>query len=349
MLPKLAEDRSLRLVVSVGLEGGAPVLKRVRYLSEGSVGTRYVTLERRPDAGYQLESSGFGLTQRRGRPDTLSSPIRFYGFPDDTRTSYDHADWLSDLSLEVENQLGRVVYVGPLREYPRRNYLWTGVTPADVGVRGDLAVMAVLAASIAKRRVPAGQGRSREELGFEEVIASWLKKMGMIASFQVRPIAKDRREYEVRVRKTTKAPEVLITDVGFGVSQVLPVLVQAYYAKPNSTILFEQPEIHLHPRVQADLAEVFVDASSRGDVQFLIESHSEHLLRRLQRLVAEEKVPHDHVALYVCDSQAGRSEIEPLKLDPYGNITNWPKDFFGDTMADLLAMTEAAAKRSKRR
>ena len=92
------------------------------------------------------------------------------------------------------------------------------------------------------------------------MIARWLKQLGVIDSFRLERVSKQRKDYEVRVKRSPASTEVLITDVGVGVSQVLPVLVQSFYAAEGSTVIFEQPEIHLHPRVQADLADVLVDA-----------------------------------------------------------------------------------------
>jgi predicted ATPase len=128
------------------------------------------------------------------------------------------------------------------------------------------------------------------------------------------------------------------------------VIVQSYYASPHSTVIFEQPEIHLHPRVQADLADLFVDVARARKVQFIVESHSEHFLRRLQRRVAEgELISNEEVALYTCDIDGGHSTIQELKVDEYGNIANWPKDFFGDEMGDLAAMTLAGLRRQEAR
>jgi predicted ATPase len=142
---------------------------------------------------------------------------------------------------------------------------------------------------------------------------------------------------------------VLIPDVGFGVSQVLPVLVQCYYAPEGSIIVFEQPEIHLHPRVQASLADVFIDAAKERSVQIIVESHSEHLVRRLQRRVAEAKdVSNADIALYFASTplDASSSSLEKLDVDLFGNIVNWPADFFGDELGELAAMATAAATRS---
>jgi predicted ATPase len=89
-------------------------------------------------------------------------------------------------------------------------------------------------------------------------------------------------------------------------------------------------------------------------VQILVESHSEHLLRRLQRRVAEGSteweigVERNDVALYFCNTTGTESVLVPLQLDLYGSITNWPRDFFGDELEDLEAMALAQALRRGR-
>lgn len=190
---------------------------------------------------------------------------------------------------------------------------------------------------------------------FQALIARWLKRMGLIEEFRVSPIAKGRKEYEVRIRIQAGAPEVLITDVGFGISQVLPVMVQCFYVPPNSTILFEQPEIHLHPSVQSHLADLLIEAiHAREDgeprnTQLIVESHSEHLIRRVQRRIAEEELRPEEVAIYFVSQKKGVSKIEALQIDEYGNISNWPENFFGDDFEDITAMTLKAIERKKSR
>jgi len=176
--------------------------------------------------------------------------------------------------------------------------------------------------------------------------------MGLIETFKARRLAEHRKEYEVVVRTVHSPYDVNLTDVGFGVSQVLPVIVECFYVPSGSTIIFEQPEIHLHPSVQAELADLFIDAavhvregSSERSVQLLVESHSEHFLRRLQRRIAEGRLSHDQVALYFCEPTNEGARMRELKTDLFGNIRNWPDHFFGDEMGDLAAMTEAAMRR----
>jgi predicted ATPase len=82
----------------------------------------------------------------------------------------------------------------------------------------------------------------------------------------------------------------------------------------------------------------------RRKIQLIVESHSEHLVRRLQRRIAERMIPNDKTALYFCRMANGASAIDKLNVDLYGNITNWPDGFFGDEVGDLAAMTEAGMK-----
>ena len=227
-----------------------------------------------------------------------------------------------------------------------------GDTVPDVGAKGEYTISALLAATGAGRTL--NRGPKMRTHAFDVFIADWLRDLGVIDSFSVKPVAKDRKEYEVLIRTHKGAPEVKLTDVGFGISQVLPALVQAFYAPPNSMVWMEQPEIHLHPQVQAELADVFisaVQARERGqprNVQFVVESHSEHFLNRLQRRIAEEQIKPDDVAVYFCRRRGAATDLEPLSLDLYGEIENWPENFFGDEMGELTARTTAAMHRKIR-
>lgn len=297
---------------------------------------------------YDLVADGtaFKFLRTTGRVWPLPSPAKCYGFPDEARAYFQNAGFLADLELAFERRLKAVYYLGPLRAYPERQYPWSGAQPEDMGHTGDQAVNAILASRDRGLTISRGQGKKRATL--EEYVAWWLRELGLIESFRVEPIAEGGQLYRVLVRKTPKAAEVLVTDVGFGVSQILPVLVLCFYVPEGSTVILEQPEIHLHPFVQAGLADVFIDAWKKRRVQVLLESHSEHLLRRLQRRMAEERVIPGDVALYFCSAEDGESKLTPLAIDLFGNIENWPKDFFGDEFGEVAAMSRAIQRRKKR-
>ncbi len=298
---------------------------------------------------YRLESDNeqYKPVRTGGRSWPLPAPVKFYGFPDEAVAYYQNTGFLPDFSLSLEHAFSRLYYVGPLRGYSERSCLWSGEQPEHVGWRGERTIEAILAAH--ERRI--SPGYKKRTKAFEVLAADWLKIMGLIASFEVKPIALHRKDYEVLLKTHPESSEVNLTDAGFGLSQVLPVIVQCFYAPAGATIIFEQPEIHLHPRVQADLADLFIEAiHSRENgrdrnTQLIIESHSEHFLRRLQRRIAEEKIGHEEVAIYICKPGGNGSVMEALEIDEYGNICNWPDNFFGDETGDLVAMTEAAMKR----
>lgn len=296
--------------------------------------------------GYRLSTNhpSFGFKRSVGRKWPLPAPVKFYGFADEVRTYHQNAGFLSELELAFEKMLRGVYYLGPLRDYPKREYTWAGGDPADMGRRGEYAVAAILAARERGERISRGKGKSKYSL--EQYVAHWLKELKLIDEFRVEEIKKGTNLYRVYVRRSPGSSEVLITDVGFGVSQVLPVLVLCYYVPEGSTILLEQPEIHLHPSVQRGLADVFIDAMKVRRVQIIVESHSEDLLRRLQRRVAEaNEIDEKQAAIYFCDVENGAAKLMPLELDTYGNFLTWPRDFFGDPMGDIAATQSAAMRR----
>lgn len=341
-----------RLALDVSLvtgKSGQPEVRSLRYdLSNTDGVVLDVAFSRGESRKLSLESEHYKFVMADGRKWPLEEPEKFYRVSDVSMARFKNAGFLTDFALATESMLGNLSYLGPLRKHPQRTYQWSGDTPEGVGQMGESTIAAILAAQSEGRKLNRGPGMHRQS--FAEFVAGWLKDLGVIHSFVVKPVVEGRKEYEVLVRTHAKAPEVKITDVGFGVSQVLPVLVQAFYCQPNSTVWMEQPEIHLHPQVQAELADVFISAiRSRQDgsprnVQLIIESHSEHFLNRLQRRIAEGNLTPDDVAIYFCKREGGAAELEPLNLNLYGDIENWPNNFFGDEMADLTARTVAAMK-----
>ncbi|WP_299755496.1 DUF3696 domain-containing protein [uncultured Chloroflexus sp.] len=297
-------------------------------------------MEQEAEQKYNLLIKGYDLKPIHNRSTTFPAPIKCYGFPSEVFASYQNANFLKEFVLAFEKLGQHIWYLGPLREYPKRTYVWSGQRPQDVGQRGELAIAALLAARKSKAEHYSGES-------LEEKVAQWLKELGLAHHFSIHPFPYPRNEmYEVSVKLTPGSPDVLITDVGFGISQILPVIVLCYYAPKGATIILEQPETHLHPSVQAGLADVLIDAIRTRQIQIILESHSEHLLRRLQRRIAEGTLDSSEAALYFCTTnKLGISRLQPLQLDQYGNITNWPENFFGDEFGDIAAMQEAMLKR----
>lgn len=277
---------------------------------------------------------------------------------------------IASVSWTFESLFENLYYLGPLREYPKRHYEWTGDSYSDVGIKGEFAIHVLLAngknpinyfysdndddffdiddqintstnSSLVTEVNEIPTNYEVYEPTIETRVAQWLVEMGLVHSFRIQPIGNGRL-YEVRVKRHAHSPEVLMTEMGFGLSQVLPVLVLCYSCPVGSILILEQPEIHLHPAVQAALADVFIDVIKTRGVQIILESHSEHLLRRLQRRIAEKQLEVNDTALYFCEmGEDGASQLRSLELNTFGEIANWPKDFFGNMMDDILQIMEA--------
>ena len=266
-----------------------------------------------------------------GAVSNAESMFRCYGLDE---APFHIRQLFSPLQTCFENLFYSIEYLGPLREYPRRRYAWQGKHSAGVGKHGEDMVTALFSGRIQLRSL-------------DEQIPKWLQRLDLIDSYRLNPISGSEKDYEFLVQKYKGGPEVRLTEVGFGVSQVLPVLVLCYYVPEGSILILEQPEAHLHPKVQSELADLLIEVVKNRQLQIILESHSEHLLIRLMRRIAEEQIAADDTAFYFCEMNEGVSEIERLDVDPYGNITNWPQNFFGDEMGDLAAKTKAEMKRKK--
>lgn len=285
----------------------------------------------------------FTFIRQPGRAWPLPQPIKTHLFPSQVRSYYQNADFLGDFELAYEKLMDSIYYLGPLREYPQREYHWAGSSPEDVGQRGERTIDALLAATIRGETRSLGYRKRRKS--FQGMIAYWLNELGLIREFDLEEIAKGSNLYRAMVKTLPSSVPTLLTDVGFGVSQVLPVLVLLYYVPEGSTVLMEQPEIHLHPAVQSGLADVMLNVATERKVQIVVESHSEHLMRRLQRRVAEETAHAEDVKLYFVSCTRGKARVSDLLLNEWGEIENWPDRFFGDEMGEIAAISKASLKR----
>ena len=297
---------------------------------------------------YKAAAESYKLIRTSGRPWKLPSPYRFYGFPDEMLTYFKNAWFTTQLNAIHEQLFSTISYIGPLRERGERHYRWTGFAPASVGATGKDAVLALLASRTQKRLYNFKAKQPLKDL--ETVVAKSLKDMGLIEEFEITKISEDRQDYDVKVRTKGSGTMTDIPDVGFGVSQILPVIVQLYYAPANSIIIMEQPELHLHPKAQSALADIMIAAISAREnakprnIQLIIETHSEHFLRRFQRRIAEKKLSETCFSAYFANNDCSPVQLEPLQINLFGEILNWPKNFFGDIKGDIFAQTEAALK-----
>ena len=242
---------------------------------------------------------------------------------------------LQDLSLALRRELEAIVYLGPLRQRPARDQVWNKGGSGSVGAEGQQAINALLSDAL---QPGAGQGAVLRS------VSAGLQRMGLADRIEVRQLGRSSR-YELLVHKDGVAAN--LRDVGVGVAQVLPVLTVAYSVPPGSTVLLEEPEIHLHPLAQAVLAELFAEVSQQRRVQFLVETHSEHLFRRMQTLLARRQTTTAQCQMLFVERQGANAVLVPLEVDEFGAVRNWPPRFFGDAMGEAREQARARAQRMR--
>jgi predicted ATPase len=251
---------------------------------------------------------------------------------------------LSDLEGELK---GRLHYLGPLREAPRRAYLHSGSQSAEIGQRGEYAAQILWLERDDLVTFAPLPGQAPVDMPLKDAVADVFRRIGMNQPLTVQSIRSVIYQVLLGLPGTKRPKHVTVADVGFGVSQLLPVVVFGLRSPEDSLLLLEQPEIHLHPRLQANLADFLLMLASSG-VRLLVETHSDHLINRLRRRIAEDRtnlLKHQVSILFVSATEKRGSVVTPLTVNEFGAIENWPPDFLPETSDEAQAILEAGLKK----
>lgn len=222
---------------------------------------------------------------------------------------------LSELQKEFKEPC--INHVSPLRAHPQRYYM---LDKANISYSLDTYDANAIAEVI------------KEKTTIKDRVNDWFKKFGLKV---------DVDEFKEAIHKLTVQQSGLpldIPDVGFGVSQVLPVVLQGFLSPNKSITIVEQPEVHLHPKMQAALSDLFIDITkeSKFTKSLIIETHSEYLLKRLRRRMAEgENITPDKVSINLFHSRTEKTSatIENLPIENRGAF-KWPEEYFDDELYD---------------
>jgi hypothetical protein len=221
-------------------------------------------------------------------------------------------------------------YIGPLRVAPERFYTVKGEKPQQVGKSGEKAIDILWISHL--------KGIREKELEIKTI--NWFRKFGFANDIELHDIS-NRNYYSVIVTDPNTGHKVNLADIGFGASQTIPIIIQSFYAPQNSTILIEQPEIHLHPRAQLTLGDLFVSAVNESPRTFIIETHSEHLLSRVCRNIAEKKIKKEDVAIYYFNPTGEGTKIQRVTLNDNGQYEDFPKGFFEEDIDEAFEHLKA--------
>ena len=167
-----------------------------------------------------------------------------------------------------------------------------------------------------------------------KVLKKTLKKIGLAHDIKAKRLTGGR--YEINVKPTTSGVFASLCDVGFGIPQVLPMVVADMQLGLASTLVVSQPEIHLHPSIQAKLGDYFVEQTTLLDKNYVIETHSEYLLNRIRLNIVKGKISPEDVKIYHIANIDNHPKLYHLKFTEDGQILDAPKDFFETYMLDVM-------------
>jgi predicted ATPase len=245
-------------------------------------------------------------------------------------------------------------YLGPLRDEPKPLYpLAPNVDPADIGYRGEhTASVLDLHKGNFVRYLPSANFEKPEfdpeptTRTLERAVFDWLKYMGVAEHL----ITRDRGKLGHELKVTTAGNQTPhdLTHVGVGVSQVLPILVMCLLAEPDTTLIIEQPELHLHPKVQTLLGDFFLSMAMLGK-QIIVETHSEYIINRLRfrAAAAEDENVANKLKIFFVEKKEGASQFREVNVNQYGAIIDWPEGFFDQSQSEAEEILRAATRKRK--
>ena len=253
--------------------------------------------------------------------------------------------------------LRRIHYLAPLRTAAKRYYLTNFDVTADLDPSGDFLpyILGGIIEEPIVYDVPPNL-KLKIEHKLSQALDNWLYYLRTGMGFNS---SSARDEFKSSTHKGTLVEISLkalkgelkhsIADSGFGYSQVLPILVRGLIAPPNSTLIIEQPELHLNPALQVRLADFFISLVRAGK-QVIIETHSEHIVDALRVRTAQEKDGYlsNNSKIYFIDIKRGRPALHDMSIKPDGTLPEWPINFFGEA-ASLTGELLRAQKEHRRR
>ena len=247
-------------------------------------------------------------------------------------------------------------YLGPLRDAPRSLYPHSPATePSDVGLRGEHTAAAIeLCKDNIVTYIPSEYFKGDKiqvkvaNTSLENALSDWLQYLEIAKSVESLNRGKQGRAMKVGISDPKMRHE--LTHVGVGVSQVLPILVMGLLASRDTTLVFEQPELHLHPNVQFLLGDFFLSLAL-CDKQCIVESHSEHLVDQIRFRIAASSSDdnlNELAKVYFAKKSGKSTTFEEIKINEYGKIADWPDGFFDQSFQVASRIMRAAAKKQKK-
>ena len=248
-------------------------------------------------------------------------------------------------SFVIHHFFGREVkYLGPLRKAPQVLYD-PRLRDLDLGLSGEYTA-AILHANAVHQVVPISE-QELDQVSLQSEVNLWLNRFGLAS--EARLADRGRLGIGLKITLISSEQTVDLTSVGVGVSQILPVIVLCLLANPGELVILEQPELHLHPALQQKLGDFLLDCANSGR-QLLVETHSEHLVNRVRRRVADLSGSDEGmVGLLFAEQRDGVTDFRQSAINPYGGTeAEWPEGFFDVSAREAQALVATSLTKRRR-
>ncbi len=215
----------------------------------------------------------------------------------------------------------KVNYISSFRLHPERSYLEKSKWELKVEKFGEGYLDQII------------YWESKNPKKFEELV-SIMKKLSLLVDIKTK--RSDGGKFEMLVKTKDKGTLASLTDVGFGISQFLPIIVSDLQLPSDSTLFVAQPEIHLHPSVQSSFGGFITDQIKSTQKNYVIETHSEYFLNRIRLAIVKGELEEHDLAVYYLDNNKNDAKIHKITFAKNGQILNAPEDFFKTYMIDVM-------------
>jgi predicted ATPase len=229
-------------------------------------------------------------------------------------------DYEDDFFFNLIENDNNFNYIGSFRLPPERTY-YRKPKAGKIGVNGEGYIDQVI------------EWEESDSKKYDELIRA-VTEIGLFKTIQANKMKGGRFELNVQVNENSELAS--LTDVGFGISQFLPIIVADLQMEDDSCLAISQPEIHLHPKIQATLGDYFCKQVNNTDKQYIVETHSEYLINRMRLLIVKGKLKPEDVKLYYMENDGIKTTTYAIELTTDGQIKNAPQGFFDTYEMDVM-------------
>lgn len=306
-------------------------IKEINNLINKTLRTATKNSKKKNESEKENEASDYleEITSAQNIKDLILDEIPFFNFKSKEKGIFKLRQIVDVISKMFVNYDEQINFINSFRLHPERTYLEQTKSKLKVNNYGDGYLDQII------------YWETKNNPKFNELIKT-LKELNLLESIKSKRLEGGRYEISVQVKKG--GIDTSLSDVGFGISQFLPIIVADLQLPKSSTLFVAQPEIHLHPSVQSSFGDYLIKQMNSDDKNYVIETHSEYLLNKIRLAIVKEEIKENDVKIYFVDNQSHNNSIHKITFTKKGQVLNAPHNFFKTYMIDVMEIAINAAE-----